>query len=561
MKEGSASVEKAIIPYRDDMRPPIGSTAMSADGFPGSLRALCSNLVFRSALYRRLVLDGPVPNQLLRGFPCHAPGDRTQADAIVGKEFLFYGRRVPFGVMPFSVLPPGRTLAAALHGFAWLGDLAAIGTGEARVRARALVTNWISANRRWTELAWSPAVLGRRLAAWLAAAEFVLDGADGDERVRFLESAGRQARHLARIANSIAKEPGVFDAAEGEIAAALCLDAVPLAPALGRLESAIAHHILADGGHVGRNPAVQLSIFRSLVEIRSALDEAHQQPLDVVNSAIQIMAPALRTLRHGDGRLALFHGAKESDRTLIDSLLAASRVSTSAVASLPQTGFERVSAGRMLLLVDAGSPPANGHASPLAFELSIGRERLVVNCGAFAGDDPRWHAALRSTAAHSTVGIGNASVRAGGWITTRPIHTRCERQSADGAVWLDMSHDGYHRHFGIVHRRRLYVTDAGSEIRGEDSLDGRRGRRFEARFHLHPDVRASLSADGVSVELKLPSSAVWRFLAVGGLLSLEESAYLGVADQPRRTQQIVVSGETGRDGARLKWAFRQDGDG
>ena len=76
-----------------------------------------------------------------------------------------------------------------------------------------------------------------------------------------------------------------------------------------------------------------------------------------LQAAIERMAPMLRMLRHGDGRLALFHGAKESDRTLIDSLLAASRVGTPAQPSAPETGYERMVAGRTLVLVDVGAPP------------------------------------------------------------------------------------------------------------------------------------------------------------------------------------------------------------
>jgi uncharacterized heparinase superfamily protein len=125
------------------------------------MRASISNVVFRSSIYRRLVLNGPVPSEVHRVFPWHAPGDRTQAEAILGQEFVFFGRRVPFGVMPWSMLPPGPAMVRAMHGFAWLGDLKANGSQQARARARALVMGWIAANRRWSAVAWSPPVLAR----------------------------------------------------------------------------------------------------------------------------------------------------------------------------------------------------------------------------------------------------------------------------------------------------------------------------------------------------------------------------------------------------------------
>ena len=221
-----------------------------------SLRGTLAGRVFRSKLYRRVALDGPVPSELRRPFPWHAPGDRTQADAIVGNEFMFFGRRVPFGAMPWSVLPPGAVLAATMHGFAWLADLKAMGSDVARLRARALVIGWILTHRRWSAPAWSPSVLGERLASWLTAADFVLDGASGDERARFMEALGHQARHLTRVIGETSGSEDAFAALRGEIACALCLDAaVPLRPCLDRLDREIGRQIAADGGHIGRNPA------------------------------------------------------------------------------------------------------------------------------------------------------------------------------------------------------------------------------------------------------------------------------------------------------------------
>lgn len=522
-----------------------------------SLRSALTSGLFRSSLYRR-TLDGSIP-EIRRGFPWSAPGDRTQADAVIGEEYIYFGRRVPFGAIPWSVLPPGAGLATALHSFEWLGDLKAAGGDAARLRARALVMGWIMTHRRWSLPAWAPAVLGSRLAAWLATAEFVLDGATGDEQARFLESAGLQARHLRRVTGELAGRDGVFTALRGEVAAALCLGVIPLAPALTRLDRELVRQIAGDGGHISRNPQTLLRIFCCLLDIRGALAQADETAPPALQAAIERMAPMLRMLRHGDGRLALFQGAKESDRALIDSLLAASRVGVAAQPSAPDTGYERFVAGRTLVLIDAGSPAAGGHAAPLAFEMSLGRERMIVNCGAYGGDEARWRTALRSTPAHSTLVVEDVSAAVDGWPVRRPIQVASLRQETDGAIWLEASHNGYVRRFGLVHTRRLYLADGGTDLRGEDLLEGRGRCAWRLRFHLHPDIDAKLTADGTSVGLRTVSGIAWRFFAVGGNLGLEDSTYLGVTDQPRKTCQIVVSGTTLQGYARIKWALRQNG--
>src|SRR5439155_26605378 len=117
----------------------------------------------------------------------------------------------------------------------------------------------------------------------------------------------------------------------------------------------------------------------------------------------------------------------------------------------------------------------------------------------------------------------------------------CRRQEVDGNLWLELSHDGYQQRFGLIHHRRLYLAATGEELRGEDKLAGKgRGQAFMIRFHLHPQVQASL-LQNASVLLKLPSGAGWRLRSSGGSIALEQSVYLGRAGEVRRSQQVVIS--------------------
>jgi uncharacterized heparinase superfamily protein len=218
---------------------------------------------------------------------------------------------------------------------------------------------------------------------------------------------------------------------------------------------------------------------------------------------------------------------------------------------MPDGGFVRILSGRSLLLVDAGPPPppgfdATAHAGALSFEMSVGRERLIVNCG--AGILPAWRDALRATAAHSTVSMGDTSsseFRAG-VVSRRPAHVTLDHRQASGAHWLDLSQDGYAPGFGAVHHRRIYIAEGGDDIRGEDSVVGERLHPFTLRFHLHPSVKVTREGDefgpgeeGGAVLLTLPSGNLWRFRVDSGRVSVEESIYLG-GDSPRRSTQIVI---------------------
>src|SRR5262249_52892439 len=122
-----------------------------------------------------------------------------------------------------------------------------------------------------------------------------------------------------------------------------------------------------------------------LIDMRQALREARMALPPELPVAIEKAAAGLRFFRYGDGGLALFNGGSEGQTVMIEALLTLSDARTRAPKSL--SGFERIHAGRLLLVADCASPPpagldARAHAGMASFELSAGRERLIVNCGA-----------------------------------------------------------------------------------------------------------------------------------------------------------------------------------
>jgi hypothetical protein len=103
-------------------------------------------------------------------------------------------------------------------------------------------------------------------------------------------------------------------------------------------------------------------------------------------------------------------------------------------------------------------------------------------------------------------------------------------------------------------RRRLYLSESGDDLRGEDVLEPEREVQvpgFSVRFHLHPAVVASLQQDEAGVLLRLPSGAGWRLRGKSARVTIEESIYL--AGEPRRSQQVVLHAEQGATS--VQWAI------
>jgi uncharacterized heparinase superfamily protein len=489
------------------------------------------------------------------------PGDPALGARLLKGEMVLLGAMRHLRPELWTDVSGSETLRAAAHGFAWLRDLRALGTDAARARARTLIAAWIAA-QGLEKLADRPDVTGSRIAAWLGHYDFYAASADDAFRNRMMSRLVADARQLAADLPAESLDARALTALKGLIAAAVALPdhAAFLTRALRFLPQEIGRQILPDGSQAERSPAAQIRVLQDLTEIRALLQSAQVSPPPALAAAIERMAPALRTVRHGDGGLALFNGAKEEEAALVDLVLTQAGRSGRTPAGLNDGGFHRLQAGKSLLLVDAAAPPPPGvdrlaHAGTLSFELSIGRDRMIVNCGGTPAHGSSWRDASRATAAHSTLIIADTSsseLKPHG-LGRRPEKVEVQRQEANGAHWLEASHDGYYKPFGALHRRRLYLAESGEDIRGEDAVEAENDLAYAIRFHLHPAVTAVMQPEGDAVLLRLPSGGNWRLKSDGARMTLEESVYLG-EDEPRRSEQVVLTGLA--DGPQqVKWAI------
>ncbi|WP_193540177.1 heparinase II/III family protein [Rhodopila globiformis] len=489
------------------------------------------------------------------------PGDPSRGARLIKGEYEHGGMVMPLRQGGWGDLAGTPVMLAGAHGFAWLRDLRALGTDAARLRARALVADWITYAPN-ESIAHRPDVVGARITAWLGHYDFFAATADDAFRQRLMSQLVIDARSLSAALPAEELDARALTAMKGLVAAAVALREHTgfLTRALRLLPQEVARQVLPDGCHAERSPAAQLAALQDLTEIRALFQTSQTQPPPVLGAAIERMAPALRMMRHGDGGLCLFNGSREETPALVELVLTQAGRGGRGPVSLTDGGFHRMQAGRSVMMVDCGLPAPPGldrfaHAGTLSMELSVGRDRLIVNCGAFPAGPPEWRDAARSTAAHSTLVVAdiNSSELKPEGLGRRPTVVEVNRQEAAGAHWLDVSHDGWKKLFNAVHRRSLYMAESGEDIRGEDLVEAPEPQPFTLRFHLHPDVQASLQQDGSTVLLRLKSGSFWRLRADGARMSLEESIYLG-GPEPRRSEQIVLSAFAD-DPQHVKWAL------
>ncbi len=512
-------------------------------------------------------------------------GNNVNADALYRGNFNFHGNkysRCENNI--FTEKAMNDNWLRNLHGFSWLSDMQAAGRELARAQSRTLITEWIAAQKLTGPLAKvgianKSDVIARRVISWLQHAPFLLDKCPDRFQDQFFASISQQARCLYKRSFTEKNNLKRLQAAIGLVYASVGLAGFEgmRDRAFGRLTIELDNQILADGGHVSRNPQILRDLLAELVPVRMALEAARLEVPANLNAALERMLPALRFFTYADGGLAVFNGVNDTRTGLVRRILETDNVCGTPLSHARHSGYIRLQQGNSTIMVDAGKPTMprindKATASALAFEFNDGGARLVTNCGAIQSGDEAWASAARTTQAHSTLCINDQPAGGifegtltrmifGGPVVLSAPDTSAELETTQQGSIFTGSQNGYQKTCGVTHHRQLFLSANGLDFRGQDSfaIDPdhiEQAAPFAIRFHLHPSVRATISQDGASAMLLLANKTGWRFSARGAQLKLEDSVYLPENGRVRKTSQLVLRGTTGRPD-KILWAFKR----
>lgn len=525
------------------------------------------------------------------------PGDRAAGTALRAGHFLVHGVKTGIAQVDFdSTARPGPGLERTLHGFTWLRDLGASAPREDCIGVAERVTaSWLDAHPGPGKgPAWELEYTGLRLLAWLVHAPLVLSGRNAKLKPRILAAISETAHWLDR------KAPRA-PAGLGQVAGCAAITAAGLLMPHGKprrlfgeaaLIRALGELVGEDGGVLSRCPDAQMQAIALLTDLIACYQAAEIEPPQAILVMRELLVPPLLALRHGDGGLGNWQGQGAITPDRVAGLIAATGIRTRPLKTVGHWGFQRLRSGETIVQFDTAPPPRSRHArtgcaSTLAFELSDGPSRLVVNCGGAAmagGQVPaRIGQGLRASAAHSTLVLddtNSTSVQLHGQLGKGVEAVEVEREelrassakSAPDATRVSASHDGYAARFGLTHQRILTLRSDGSELAGEDILlpvsrKGKRGKiGFAIRFHLGRGVEVKLSADSRGASLLTPDGRLWQFRMRGDspgsgdvALRCEDSLWVDGDGRPHATFQLVIEGMTSRGGGQFSWLLKKMG--
>ena len=548
---------------------------MSDDGSAAE-RAVVSRLA-RGSLLSRL-RPSKQPLKLVAVPRDHVRGERARGDALLAGRFVVGSETLPLQDLDFGWVGALGPIAEQLQGFSWLRDLSAAASREKGARlAEAVVGRWLLAHGTRIDAAWAPHLWGERILFWTAYAPYILSSGDSGYRSALLNTLARGARHLDSTADKAAAGLDRVTAWCGVVAAGLLVQGG--VPRVARGEAGLARALASaqfdDGGLVSRSPYEQMQLVDRFGLLRACYMAAKQTMPEGIEAAAQASLAALHGIMMGDGALSSWQGCGPSEAARLSSLIDGCGLRARPLRQARGWGYQRMSALGTVLVLDAAPPPPQkiaeqGSASTLAFELSDGSQRLVVNCGGpgpLPADLPRELVeGLRTTAAHSTLVLADTNstnILADGTLGKGVEDVTIDRSDDNDASRLEAAHDGYVRSFGLIHKRSLMLGNDGKELRGADQLiaKGRRKIReaapYAVRFHLAPGVEATSTADGMGAILRSRGAPPWNFRCRGGNLGQEESIWIDGRGQPHNAIQLVIVGEVSALGGDIGWTFRR----
>jgi uncharacterized heparinase superfamily protein len=392
-----------------------------------------------------------------------------------------------------------------------------------------------------------------------------------------LNTLARGARHLDATADKAPTGLQRVTAWCGVVAVGLLVQGG--VPRVARGEAGLARALAAaqfdDGGLISRSPFEQMLLVDRLGMLRSCYAAAKQVLPDGIEAASAAALAALHGIVMGDGALSSWQGCGPGEAARLTALIEGCGLRARPLRQARGWGYQRMTALGTVVVLDAAPPPspkmaARGSASTLAFELSDGPQRIVVNCGGpglLPSDLPDdFVQALASTAAHSTLVLADTNstnIQSDGSLGKGVEDVTIDRSEDNDASRIEASHDGYVRTFGLAHKRSLMLGNDGKELRGADQLiaKGRKKIResapYAVRFHLAPAIEVTTTADGMGAILRARGLPPWNFRCRGGSLTIEESLWIDGRGEPQRTHQLVIVGEVSALGGEIGWQFRR----
>ncbi|MCG8672706.1 MAG: heparinase II/III family protein [Pseudomonadales bacterium] len=425
-----------------------------------------------------------------------------------------------------------------LHYFDWLKD-----SNVDHIEQASIIDSWIENNPMGKEDAWEPYTASLRIVNWVRyfgkRQELGLTVSN-----HWLASLAVQCRWLSKNMEYHIRANHLFKNWVALVIGSLYLDGCfsnsKIQRILTNFEQELVEQFTRDGGHYERSPMYHCIALEDLIDVYQSINEYLK-----VNGIVEKVTPnfknQLSLLKSKLGRYIENGFDYLRAVTLIDGKISLMADSAFAIASEPsdlrfywrqvkglrgidghwlnnkpvfskhleKSGYVRKTTSQYDVLVNVGEPapsyqPGHTHCDLFSFELvsnSHKENRLFVDTGVFQYGPGELRTACRKTSAHNTAQLESleqhqiwGEFRVGARAHVTALNWESNKQSDT----LEVSHDGFSRHYsGVIHRRFFEMSNSIITVSDEITAPRRQLKKIAdpltmtSRLHLGPEYFVS----------------------------------------------------------------------
>ena len=372
---------------------------------------------------------------------------------------------------------------------------------ELRVK---LVNQWIDNNTSFYGIGWEPYPTSIRIVNWI---KWSFKGITLSEKIQ--QSLFSQSLFLSKNLEKHLLGNHIFTNAKALIFAGLFFDGSEADNfyyiGINIFTREIKEQILEDGAHFELSPMYHSVILEDLLDIKN-IHNRYSKKLSInLENIIKKMLNWLNYLCHPDQKISFFNDAAfdiaPSKHDLINytNKLELETINPSLKFKyFKSSGFVYYKKEDIYLIANIGKivanyQPGHAHAGTFSFELSLFKERFIVNSGISTYENNSIRALERNTLSHSTVCVDNQNsteIWSSFRVARRPeiFRKKVIHNDKSDTLNISASHDGYRHLKGKpIHTRDWFLKE--NKLTVTDQISGKGLHNIKIVFPLNPKVR------------------------------------------------------------------------
>ena len=462
-----------------------------------------------------------------------------------------------------------------LHSFLWLAKL---DRKNSKIITKNIIKSWINNFFNYNPHTWEMGTLSKRIIAWSSNADITLEDSDKEYKEKFFLSIIKQSNFLINNLNSLFYDSKKIICCSAIILSGMIFKDNDLNYKIGikELEKTVKNYFDQDGFPKSRNPEDVFVCLKYLILIREWLKEAQRTIPEFLNEIILKCGNCYALLACSNKQFPLFNGATEINHTDYDIFLKDQKYKFSN-KEYEVANLIKIKKKRLEFFIDCGNPPPNNftkyyQAGCLSFELFSNKQKIICNSGYGKYLSKNLTSISRTTAAHSTVYINDASscIFQKNYFINRVYgnslvhkHKIIDRNYTEHKDYYSISaaHNGYEKRFGCIHERSIKIMKNEDQIFGQDKIKKTKNYLtpliYNARFHIYPNTKIVKTNAGNTILISLPNGEGWLLSSETNNFEIEKNIFLGNKNKIINNESVFIAGKINKELTLIEWKLEK----